>query len=62
MPSVSCFGAALAHHRPERLLSPLFIQMTCRFSFAGFLAILLHFSGFPFAANALRGAQNLTGR
>jgi hypothetical protein len=28
---VSFFGALERHHRPDRLLSPLFIQMTCRF-------------------------------
>src|SRR3954468_8750083 len=29
--SVSSFGALSWHHRPDRFLSPLFIQMTCRF-------------------------------
>jgi hypothetical protein len=45
---VSCFGkVGPHHHRPDRFLSPLFIQMTC-----GFPA-LFRFS--PLPPNALRG-------
>ena len=32
LPSVSLFGAIPPHHPPDRFHSPLFIQVTCRFS------------------------------
>jgi hypothetical protein len=53
---MSCFGAREPHHRPDPLLSPLFIQMTCRF-FADFFAVVRRFPVSSLLPNALRGGQ-----
>jgi hypothetical protein len=53
---MSCFGAMDPHHRADRLLSPLFIQMTCRF-LAGFFVTYRCFPVSSLPPNALRGGQ-----